>query len=270
MPVEKNRQSPQHHDDAAPFLLRPATPRGAGALLVHGFSATPQEMRLFGEALCDQGYTVLAILLPGHGTSPQDLATKRYEDWLEAAEAGYRELEKEESQIFGMGLSTGALLLLALAARVELAGLVLLSPYLRLRHRLARSAWLIRHIKPYHHRPLAPEAALRYYESRPLNGVHQIHRLIRHLHPLLMKISTPTLAINGSGDQTIRVESGQALFMGLGSRHKEYHLYGPEVPHVLCTEENPRWRSVLALSLQFLEGRQDDSAPAPAGGHRDP
>jgi len=270
MPAGPTRRNSKPHDDAAPFLLRPSTPRGAGVLLVHGFSATPQEMRLFGQALCDQGYTVLAILLPGHGTSPQDLATKRYEDWLEAVEEGYRELKQEETTIFGMGLSTGALLVLALAARVEIAGMVLLSPYLRLRHRLARSAWWLRHIKPYHHRPLPPEAALRYYESRPLNGVHQIHRLIRHLRPRLGKISTPALAINGSGDQTIRVESGQALFTFLGSRHKEYHLYGPEVPHVLCTEENPRWRSVLALSLQFLAGRQEDSAPVSADGHRVP
>ena len=34
----------------APFFLQPDKPRGAGVLLVHGFSATPREMRLFGEA----------------------------------------------------------------------------------------------------------------------------------------------------------------------------------------------------------------------------
>ena len=35
-----------------------------GVLLIHGFTATPSQMRPLGEALHREGYTVLAVLLP--------------------------------------------------------------------------------------------------------------------------------------------------------------------------------------------------------------
>src|SRR5512145_2081224 len=97
-----------------PFLTTPAAARAA-VLLVHGFSATPWEMRPLAEALTQRGFACLAVRLPGHGTTPEDLATRRWEEWLAAVVTGYDRLALHFPRVYGAGLSTGALLTVLLA-----------------------------------------------------------------------------------------------------------------------------------------------------------
>jgi carboxylesterase len=59
--------------------------------------------------------------------------------------------------------------------------------------------------------------------------------------------------ISSEGDRTVEPDSGRELFRQLGSRHKEFHCFGPEVPHILTTPENPRLRETLRLTLDFLQ-----------------
>jgi esterase/lipase len=58
--------------------------RGA-ALLVHGLSDSPYSMRGLGETLQAQGYYVVALRMPGHGTAPVGLTDVSWEDWYGAA-----------------------------------------------------------------------------------------------------------------------------------------------------------------------------------------
>ena len=63
-----------------------------GILLVHGFTATPAEVRLLAKILHERGFTVAGPLLPGHGTKPEDLNRVRWQDWVEEGEKAYRQL----------------------------------------------------------------------------------------------------------------------------------------------------------------------------------
>ena len=54
-----------------------------GVLVCHGYSSTPQSMRPWAQHLADQGYTVRLPLLPGHGTTWQDLGRTRWTDWYD-------------------------------------------------------------------------------------------------------------------------------------------------------------------------------------------
>lgn len=66
-----------------PFFF-PAGP--TGCLLLHGFTATPDEMRPLGEFLASKGYSVLGVRLAGHTTHPDDLKRTRKTDWLDNIE----------------------------------------------------------------------------------------------------------------------------------------------------------------------------------------
>jgi alpha-beta hydrolase superfamily lysophospholipase len=123
-----------------PFMLRPQEAKTV-VLLVHGFTGTPWEMRPLGDFLAAAGIASLAVRLPGHGTTPEDLAGRRWQEWLRSVEHGYQVLSEEFPSVFGMGMSTGCLLLLAAAASKRFNGLVLFSPYLRILHKLAPYAW---------------------------------------------------------------------------------------------------------------------------------
>jgi carboxylesterase len=235
-----------------PFFMAPDGARAA-VLLVHGFSATPREMRPLADSLARHGFACLAVRLPGHGTTPEDLATRRWEEWLATAVNGYDLLAAHFSRVYGAGLSTGSLLLLVLAQQRQLAGLVLLSPYLRLLHRLAPMARWLRYLRPYQSRPLTAATAQHYYARRPLAGVHQINRLLRTLPARLGEITVPVLAIHGEGDRVIDIESGRRLVEQLGSTIKVYERFGPEASHVLIDEENPHRQTVLDVVGTFLE-----------------
>lgn len=245
-------------EEDLPFLRIPAG-ADAAVLLVHGFSATPWEMRPLADELTRRGLACLAVRLPGHGTSPEDLATRRWEEWAAAVDAGYERLARHFSRIYAAGLSTGSLLTLILASRRELSGVVLLSPYLRLRHNLAPLAGWLRYLHPYQKRTLSDAAALHYYTRRPLAGVHQINRLLHWLKPQLESIRTPVLALHGEGDKVIDIDSGRQLVERLGSAVKHYRRFGPEVAHVLTAPGTPRRDEILAMIGNFLLELEDQA-----------
>ncbi len=75
------------------FELIPETPRG-GALLLHGLTDSPYSLRRIGQILYAQGYYVLGLRLPGHGTAPAALTRVHWEDWVEASRIGARHVRK--------------------------------------------------------------------------------------------------------------------------------------------------------------------------------
>ena len=249
---ERARAEGVSHPENLPFMLVPEQAHLA-VLLVHGFTASPQEMRLLADHLTHNGMAVLAVRLPGHGTTPKDLARRSWEEWAAAVAEGHKLLTEKFQKVYGVGLSTGCLLLVARAQQEPFDGLVLLSPYLRVKHRLAAYAGWIRHLRPYHDAPKSTEPSPFYYHRRPVAGVHQINRLVKHLVPRLASCTAPVLAINGEDDQTVEIATGQELVTKLGSSVKIYQRYGPDVPHVLTSEQNPFFRENFNLVVAFIK-----------------
>ncbi|MGD0379503.1 MAG: alpha/beta fold hydrolase [Acidimicrobiales bacterium] len=102
-----------------------------GVLVVHGFTGNPQSMRPVAEALAGEGYTVELPLLPGHGTSVEDMIPTRWADYAEAAEAAYRELAQRCEAVAVVALSMGGTLACRLAEdHPEIVGLVVVNPFI--------------------------------------------------------------------------------------------------------------------------------------------
>ena len=103
-----------------------------GVLLCHGFTGSPQSLRPWAEYLAHAGLSVSLPRLPGHGTTWQELARTRWEDWFAEVDRAFGELQARTDEMFVMGLSMGACLALRLAElRGEaVRGLVLVNPSL--------------------------------------------------------------------------------------------------------------------------------------------
>jgi carboxylesterase len=100
-----------------------------GALVLHGFTGNPGSMRGLAEALADAGFHVEMPLLPGHGTSIDDMLPTRWADWAGEAEAAYQRLRLRASDIVVCGLSMGGALALRVGAdHPDVAGLVCINP----------------------------------------------------------------------------------------------------------------------------------------------
>lgn len=124
----------------APFTLGPALAEApAAALLLHGFTGSPWELRPVGEALAARGVHVTCPRLPGHGTTPEAMLFAGRSEWLAAATTALEGLAGAR-RVVVIGLSMGGLLGMVLAARMptRVQGLVLLAPALKLRTPQAR------------------------------------------------------------------------------------------------------------------------------------
>ncbi len=69
---------------------------------------------------------------------------------------------------------------------------------------------------------------------------------------MLPALKTPTLILAAQGDQTVAPGTGRNLYEKLGGSENQFHFYGPEVPHVLSTAENPMLEDCLQRISAFL------------------
>ncbi|HYW49145.1 MAG TPA: alpha/beta fold hydrolase [Gemmatimonadaceae bacterium] len=137
---------------AAPIALD-ASPTHA-ALLIHGFSDTPQTVRRLAEHLhAAHGWTVRAPLLPGHGRGVEAFDRFGSDAWRHAVHQEYATLRARYQTVVLVGLSMGgALATLEAARHPDLPALVLLAPYLTppaKAERLAPAAGVINLLTPY-------------------------------------------------------------------------------------------------------------------------
>lgn len=100
-----------------------------GAVVLHGFTGNPGSVRGLATALAGIGFHVEMPLLPGHGTSVDDMLPTRWADWVGEAEAAYQRLGERVTNVVVVGLSMGGTLTLRLGANhAEIAGLVCINP----------------------------------------------------------------------------------------------------------------------------------------------
>jgi carboxylesterase len=103
-----------------------------GALLLHGLTGIPKEMRPIGKKLEAAGVIVRTPMLPGHGAGYKEMLETSWQDWVDGAQKEFDELAKECDRIFIAGLSMGAILAMIIASRNQkVAGLGMLSPTLK-------------------------------------------------------------------------------------------------------------------------------------------
>jgi carboxylesterase len=99
-----------------------------GVLVLHGFTAGPATMRSLALRAAGAGYTVELPLLPGHGTTIEDLTTKTWSDWSGAALASFDELAARCARVAVVGLSMGGGLSTLVAEERPVVGSVLINP----------------------------------------------------------------------------------------------------------------------------------------------
>src|ERR1700760_2812451 len=85
-------------------------------LILHGFTGTPAEVRPIGEALARAGIRSVGPLLPGHGTTPEDLFTTTHGEMVAAGREALLGL-RGARKVYLCGLSAGAGIAVHLASR---------------------------------------------------------------------------------------------------------------------------------------------------------
>jgi len=236
-----------------------------GVLLVHGYMAAPEEVRPLAEYLYRHGYTVFAPRLRGHGTSPEDLARRTWEDWLQSVECGYLILANSCNDVVLGGFSAGAgLALLAATDRLyKVRAVFAINCAMKLRRMTARLApavvfWnrlvdkLVNDVGRQHFIPNEPENAHINYLRNPISGVKELMELMSVLSGRLDRIKVPALLIQASHDPVVHPEGSKLLYEGLGSQDKELIMINSDRHGILRGEGSER---VFTRVLEFLDSR---------------
>ncbi|MFV3331802.1 alpha/beta hydrolase [Pseudomonas sp. NY15437] len=95
------------------YELRPTGEVRGAAVLLHGLTDSPYSLRHLGNHLRQQGFAVIAIRMPGHGTVPAGLTDADWEDWMAATRLAVREATAqlpEGAPLLMVGFSNGGAL----------------------------------------------------------------------------------------------------------------------------------------------------------------
>jgi len=224
-----------------------------GALLFHGFTATTAEMRPIAIAFHDAGLTVLAPLLPGHGTRPEDLNAAHWQDWTVAAEAAYQDLAARCERVVVGGESMGAVIALGLAARhPKIAAVLCFAPAIKLDMsrldvlKLRVSAPFIAQVPRAH---LDGAEEWQGYPGLPLRGSVELLRLQKATLAALAAIHQPVAIFQGRKDTTIDPRAGEIIRAAVSSDVVEQH-WMERSSHAVTLD--PERGDVARLSLEFL------------------
>lgn len=195
----------------------------AGCLLIHGLAGSPAEMRPLGEFLAKRGLTVVAPLLAGHGTSPDDLALTRWPDWHGSAEKALLKLSGECCEVHLIGFSMGGTIALHLSAHHPVASVTSLAGAMFLANRALFLVDLLQYVVPHiPSRPSNPDVAAQAtgYDRFPLKALASLRGYLRVVRRELPTIEAPALIVQGRLDRAVDARSALYIHEHVGSREK--------------------------------------------------
>jgi carboxylesterase len=213
--------------------------RPEACLLLHGFTASPAEMRPLALALAAAGFSVIAVRLPGHGTDVADLERTAASEWIDAAEEALERVSGA-GPVFVAGQSMGGLLSLILAARhpekvravASLAAPMwflerkvrILVPFFRF-----SSFWRLKRYVSKGPSDLPPDRLATHftYDRFPTRGILALGDVIREARQQLPSLRVPLLVLHGKRDRSAPFAGARVLLDEAGR----------DVPGGLATKE---------------------------------
>ncbi len=252
------------------------TPAPDGVFLIHGLGGTQYDLGSMHKRLKNAGFVTHSLTLPGHGTTPEDLAGVSAENWIDAVIAKYREVVEQHPRLHLMGMCMGALLAAVLAQRERHSKghLILLAPpvyidgwatpwYRVLRPLLYRVPGVGRTMKIEEEDPFGiKNEQLRaivkakfergenfHYRWVPLECIRQVDRLRGIVMKSAKDIRCPTLVIHAREDELTSLRSANFLVEQIGGARARMVVLEDSY-HMICVDND---REIVARNvLEFL------------------
>jgi carboxylesterase len=247
---------PKIWDDAQPFNFQG---NSTGVLVIHGFTGCTQSMRPYGKALAARGYTVRGPRLPGHGTTVEDMAQRKYTEWTAEAERALQELHGQCDRVFVTGLSMGGTITLYLAARFgdKIAGIIPINA-LVLTESLLRLTPILKYLVKTRpgvgsdiKKPGSKESC---YDQVAVPAAYELTRLLRVTREGLPRLGVPALIIASREDHVVKEPANAEYIMAnLGSKDRK--LLWLENSYHVATLDNDA-ELIFERAAEFIESKK--------------
>jgi carboxylesterase len=220
-----------------------------GVLVLHGFTGCPHSMRPVAEAFAAAGYAVELPLLPGHGTSVDDMLSTSWDDWSAAAEAAYQDLASRCDKVAVAGLSMGGSLTVWLATRhPEIVGIVCVNPAMQVAEEMVAALEqlveageeTIPSIGGDIAHPDSDEIA---YDAAPLRPLLSLAEATARFGPQLNQVACPVLIMTSPQDHVVPPTDSDVLAAGVTgpveriTLERSYHVATLDYDGELITTE---------------------------------
>jgi carboxylesterase len=254
--------APDHSPFSSPFGGN--GPR-IGVVLSHGFTGSPHGLRSWAQAFAAAGFAVRMPLLPGHGTSWQELARTRWQQWHGALDDAYLELDADCDFVFSAGLSMGGTLALRIAATRPVAGVVLVNPGLVIDDPRAPLAGILKLVMKS--TPAIANDILREgmnegaYPRTPVAAAHELNKMFKDTIRLLPRVTAPVRVYRSAIDHVVSDSSITALRRGL--THAPVELLRLENSYHVATMDNDA-EQIFQGSVEFIRTIVSAVGPASA------
>ncbi len=259
-----------------PITLKHPEEANRAIIMVHGYPSTPYSFTYAAQRAYEAGYDVYAPLLPGFGTSPEDLYGTTFTQWYTYLKEFFLTKRQEYDTLFLLGTSMGGAM--TLLAGEELKGaeapdalVTIAAPVFLNDLRLgAVQNWLfyLMRIVALFTPALSPsiykggqevndgdELWIGYKGSFVQGGVSFMHAL-KKIRKNLPQITAPLLAIHDRGDKTIRFENLSVIGHGVNSKNfksRPTAMQATHRKHVLLMYNSVQ-KELMDEILTFLGG----------------
>lgn len=195
-----------------------------GILISHGFMGTPQSMEYVAHRLAEQGYTVYAARLKGHGTHHYDLEKCTYKDWVASIEEGYKKLKAQCSKVFMLGQSMGGTLTANLAlTHKDIDGIMLINPAINSIPEMEHldqtvNDRFVEEGRPDIHNEEAVEIT---YTHAPMKAIRELLSFMKVVSFKLSAIEAPLLCLTSPEDHVVPASNSTYLLNHVSSQDKK-------------------------------------------------
>lgn len=225
-----------------------------GILLLHGFIGNPASLRRIGEWLAARGHAVECPRYPGHGTTVQELATTRWQDWEAEAQRGLRDLGSRSEAVVAFGLSFGGAVALHLAARHPdlIRAVAVVNPYVRDRRiAWAPVVWPVIRSRPGVGNDIKkPGEDELPYDRMPTRAVAQMAGFLRIIRAELPLVRAPLIVFHSPQDHVVPRGNAEFVMERVGSDDKELVLL-PNSYHVATIDHDAEL--IFERTHEFVE-----------------
>lgn len=223
-------------------------------LLLHGYTGAPSEMRLLGEYLNNKGFTVKCVLLPGHGTTPEDLNETTTDDWYAEAERACCELLSSHSKVMVAGLSMGGLLTIRIASQLPIDRAAILAAPIYLQDKRVPLFPILKYFIKYlpkqkrnYHEAAKYNVAYDKMPTKPIGSILQMIKTAKAEY--IPKIEIPCLIMQSRIEHTVAPKSAQYIYDNIKSKIKKL-VWFEHCGHIL-TLDNER-EKIFELVGEFF------------------
>lgn len=219
-----------------------------GMVMSHGYKSAPKEMAKLAEFIHSLGVNVYCIRMEGHGTVPEDLKGSAFTHWIDSFNRGFAAMRLISNQLYLCGFSAGGVLALIAAASKQhkVDGLICINTAIefddmRFNYLLSTmgviGSWLSVINSKIEYIQDPPENPEINYSEHHIQSIRELKKLIDFAYPLLKKVTTKTLIIQGDKDPVVNPKGADVIYNAIKSEEKTKVILRAN-EHVILNEKH--------------------------------